>query len=279
VARQTPIPQREKEICERLKQARLSMNLTRIAFARMLGIDSSRLASYEHARVPVKFNLALGCSIVAGVSLAWLATGAEPREAIRIQDGKLREIIGDNELFSQAFDETIKPLYDAESRQPRALARGNLDERMLDEMLSLFGSQTDGNVSGGGLAKILAGYIEDSISTCPPELYQVLYTSVTGALRKFQHGHMEAIEAFAKLEKSPIEIVPPSHNISDMKAQLPDLLARLNKATDQRGLKTALAKFLGISLPRVSEYLSGSVEPGGELTLKLLRWVEQFERK
>jgi transcriptional regulator with XRE-family HTH domain len=58
-----------------------------------------------------------------------------------------------------------------------------------------------------------------------------------------------------------------------------NLLDRLNKATSQRGMKSKLAKVMGVPLSNVSQWLSGEREPGGETTLRLLRWVEQQERK
>ena len=65
----------------------------------------------------------------------------------------------------------------------------------------------------------------------------------------------------------------------DVKAQLPDLLERLKKATQESGQKSALAKFLGAPLASVSRWLSGEREPGGEVTLKLIRWCELQERQ
>lgn len=74
-------------------------------------------------------------------------------------------------------------------------------------------------------------------------------------------------------------------NLSEVKEQMPNLRRRLNLATKETGKMSALAKFLGrqtnrkIPLASVSRWLSGKREPGGEITLKLLRWVEQQERQ
>ncbi|MDP1589822.1 MAG: hypothetical protein Q8M07_18860 [Prosthecobacter sp.] len=40
-----------------------------------------------------------------------------------------------------------------------------------------------------------------------------------------------------------------------------------------RGRKTALIKHLGIPPPRLSEWLSGGVKPGGETTLAIQEWL------
>jgi transcriptional regulator with XRE-family HTH domain len=70
-----------------------------------------------------------------------------------------------------------------------------------------------------------------------------------------------------------------SEILAVVKAQLPRLRERLNRATKETGKMSALAEFLGVPLASVSRWLSGKREPGGEITLKLLHWVEQQERQ
>jgi transcriptional regulator with XRE-family HTH domain len=65
----------------------------------------------------------------------------------------------------------------------------------------------------------------------------------------------------------------------EVKAQLPNLLERLNRATEETGTMSALADYLGVPLASVSRWLSGKRKPGGEITLKMLRWVEKQERQ
>jgi transcriptional regulator with XRE-family HTH domain len=62
-----------------------------------------------------------------------------------------------------------------------------------------------------------------------------------------------------------------------MESPMKDLLARLAQATKARGKKAALAKFLKIPASRISEWLHGSYEPSGEITLRLLEWVQAGE--
>jgi outer membrane biogenesis lipoprotein LolB len=70
-----------------------------------------------------------------------------------------------------------------------------------------------------------------------------------------------------------------------VKAQLPHLLKRLALATKESGRMSELADFLGMAtgkrvpLASVSRWLSGKREPGGEITLQLLHWVEHQERQ
>jgi transcriptional regulator with XRE-family HTH domain len=60
---------------------------------------------------------------------------------------------------------------------------------------------------------------------------------------------------------------------------LPKLIQRLKRATEARGSKSELAQWLGVHRQSITDWLSGKQEPGGEITLKLLHWVEQQERQ
>ena len=66
-------------------------------------------------------------------------------------------------------------------------------------------------------------------------------------------------------------------NIATMQSEIAKMIERLKQATSPRGKKADLARFMDIDPPRVSEWLSGSRQPSGETTLRLLHWVEQQE--
>lgn len=72
--------------------------------------------------------------------------------------------------------------------------------------------------------------------------------------------------------------VSPEYKDRELQARLPELIEAVKQLTEQRrGKKTELATFLGVPLPRVSQWLHGRKRPGGETTLRLLQWVEQQE--
>ena len=65
-----------------------------------------------------------------------------------------------------------------------------------------------------------------------------------------------------------------------VKRQTPRLMrlfARVRRLTRERGSKQRLADTLGVAAPRLSEWLRGDVEPGGESALHLLEWVTATE--
>jgi hypothetical protein len=57
------------------------------------------------------------------------------------------------------------------------------------------------------------------------------------------------------------------------------LRTRLNLALQRRGAKLALTRKLGVSSSSVYEWLADVRTPNAEMTLRLLQWVEQSERK
>jgi DNA-binding transcriptional regulator YiaG len=79
------------------------------------------------------------------------------------------------------------------------------------------------------------------------------------------------------LSKKDLAEIRELANMPGMQSDIEGLRRRLNRATAQRGVKTALAVYLTVPLSCVSDWLSGKREPGGDTTLKLLRWVMQQE--
>lgn len=70
-----------------------------------------------------------------------------------------------------------------------------------------------------------------------------------------------------------------SLEVAALKLLLPSLLERLRRATTRHGSKTDLAAWLGVHRQTVTDWLSGKQQPGGEAALRILNWVEDWERK
>lgn len=71
----TGLPDRERAVCARLREARQHLRLTQTEFAKQIGISRERLASYEHARAPLRFDCGLKVCRQFLVSEKWLADG------------------------------------------------------------------------------------------------------------------------------------------------------------------------------------------------------------
>ncbi len=81
------------------------------------------------------------------------------------------------------------------------------------------------------------------------------------------------------LEKSEIDKVTLKGNYSPVLSEIQKLIERLKIVSSVPGRKKFLAERLDVSPARISEWLSGEKEPGGNYTLRLLQWVEEWERE
>jgi transcriptional regulator with XRE-family HTH domain len=71
--------------------------------------------------------------------------------------------------------------------------------------------------------------------------------------------------------------VHKSGQSTEVQRSLPALIERAKRATGARGGQAQLARALQVNRQSVSAWLAGETEPGGEMTLQLLSWVEQQE--
>ena len=278
--RQNPIPDRETAICERLRQARQATNLSQVAFARLLGMDSSRLASYEHARVPIRLDLALKAASLADVSLRWLAEGAEPRKLPVFPDQKILERAeksAGNGLFSETYGLWLKPFFDAELKNLKALTGGKLDDASLRRLGGMGQGTAIGILGPDDVLKLTGFLVKNLVWSCPPHLYPELYADISTTIKQFHRRHLDAIEKFPKHKLPKVTLAETSENRKHKPPDLRALLDRVRVLVAAKGMKTRLAAALEVPPARLSEWLAGKYEPSGEITLRLLHWVESHE--
>jgi transcriptional regulator with XRE-family HTH domain len=117
-------------------------------------------------------------------------------------------------------------------------------------------------------------------------LFFEVWASVRFLLSEEQSGFFLSVIKEGNIPQFPIApendfLTKLSESVNNeiVKPQMPELLERVRKATSEKGEKSKLAELIGVPLASLSQWLSGDREPGGEYTLKLLRWVELQERK
>lgn len=247
------LPKREVEICKRLREFRELKRIARSKFAVSIGLAPERLASYESGRAPLRYAVVKQILKEYPINPIWLATGRESPCLLDIIDDVLfPEAASRTALFSEVFEEN----YDA-FKNSIALQNYGLFERLMEVLRQKDSSEA----------------IQFLLSASPEA-----FTT----LRNYNLFHKEALDILGpetKAKKRLLTDAATSDKPLDVKAQLPSLLERLKKATSETGKMSALAEYLGVPLASVSRWLSGKREPGGEITLKLLHWVEWQERK
>ena len=271
MSRKNPLPAREVEICRRLREFRLRTKLSQVAFAKEVGLDSSRLASYEHGRAPVKYDLARWLSVAFKVNLELLATGDGPLIDLRpIGDVAFVEANPDGR-FSEVFDLYLakgKPFHHYATTVfylPPKNARYLLLRQIQVDAKEWLSYVPDDKLSE--FVDEVIKHAENLIGKYPYSPEDIQWQRV---------AEMDEAAAGGREKLSDNQLltgVSVSGNVSPVKSTMANLLDRLNKATSQRGMKSKLAKVMGVPLVNISQLLSGALEPGGETTLRLLHWV------
>lgn len=284
MARKNPVPERERDICHRVREVRKLSGLSQTEAALKLGVDRSLLASYEHSRVPIRFQFAYRFCKVFRVSVRWLAEGSGPKHWPLLGfEPSLIEKIPNSKAFTAAYEVVLKPLIKAGEASISSFSGGKLDAAITELYGETFGMPVVGEVTPDQLAAIFAKTLMASAAVIPPHLYQELFRELCRQLREFTASHSNEIKAYDELlfGDSPKEGVDTSSlksNSSNMKSELERLIARVRSAAAMPGAKKELAHWLQVAPARVSEWLAGKKEPGGNYTLRLLRWVELRER-
>lgn len=291
------MPESERQICQRLLDFRRSIKLSREALAEELGVTASKLKSYEYGRVPLPYLFAAKLCRTFGINPVWLVEG---KELMRVENEdllnpKIESEIRSRTLFSFAYNAFIKPhLSEGEGGKFQKSVR-KIEPQLANAGLVINFPRSVGTIDADTLIAMLAKTFSPFVSKLPPTLRFSLFRDLVNASKEFEKLHLEEIMAFEKahkpavsqdetlklqsLPKKDLTYVSESVKHDDVQAQLPKFIERLKMATRERGQKTTLAKYLGVPLASVSQWLSGEREPGGETTLRMLHWVEQQERQ
>ena len=59
-----------------------------------------------------------------------------------------------------------------------------------------------------------------------------------------------------------------------MKSEIQKLIEQVKRKASRPGAKAALARTLDVAPARITEWLAGAKEPGGNYALRLKNWVE-----
>lgn len=260
----------ERAICRRLGILRKQLGWTQTEFAHAFDTKRDQLASVEYGRNPLRYWLADRVCERLDVCQQWLACGEDPmRGYVRLPLETGLEI-KPKELFSAAWHRRVGHLVKREVKASEAMK----------QILA-----NDPNAPDKILANRLYWLVGLATQHIPPELYHAYFDTLTAETSAFISSHALQGTYLATgtppkaPQKNSLRNVSDYVNLASVKPQMPNFLDRLKKMTAERGKKTALAKFLGVPLASVSQWLSGDREPGGERTLRMLRWVEQQERQ
>ena len=291
MAHRNPLPETDRQICQRLRLFRKSVTgMTAVEFARRLDIDSNRLASYEHARVPLRYEFADRVCRAFNISQRWLAEGLQPIINYVPIFPPLSGRIPPRAIFSDAYREFLKPhVHGLYSKFP-ALFSGpaSADDW---ELAREFWQTQFGAAGALDQINILNRSLAGLVSKMPPALYQQFFREVLLFCQEFQRRNSKRFQEWkppergaelpawvSNISQNDLTSTSPKSKEGGVKSEIQKLIERVKGKASRPGAKSELARALGVAPARVSEWLSGEKEPGGEYTLKLLHWVESPER-
>lgn len=282
--------ERERQICARLKELRRRLKLSQPNFAALTGISLNQLASIEYGRTPLRYDVAWIIRVLFNVSLEWLSIGDGFPDGLNLDDLPPPEAskLPNSALLSEVSDKFHGVAGAQDAKQKSGKPRFKIDEDELQHRsfvllalkinLEMWISQIPDGYTGDFTDRLIQ-FANKYLETLPEDPGELISLRSEALIWEKMRSDVASRLAGGSVLKKCLTVVSESDNNQEVKPKLPTLLERLKKTTAQRGRKSELAKFLGVSLVQVSQWLSGDREPGGETTLRLLHWVEQSERQ
>lgn len=274
--RKHPLPARQLEIGQRFRAIRQELRWSRSDLQCLACIDAATCRNIEDGRAPLRYNTARRLLIFADKSALWLATGQGMQQS-DIPLPTLKDMnLPEDSLFIDVFDSYLRPHWIVGGELlPKAAKSSYLTRWMLAAKLGFRArDQWLPRVPDSQLAPFtrqLVQAAEHVLSQYPDASPSTILEHRT-ALAAIDAEHEQR-----RNEKRVLTHIRLSENIAPVQDPMPRFRDRLRRATAARGNKAALAKFIGVSLSSISDWLAGRKEPSGESTLKLLHWVEQQE--
>ena len=148
----------------------------------------------------------------------------------------------------------------------------NPSQRVLDKITSTFGVSINWLLTGEGEPSSPRQEID------PHEAARDFFQSNIVEPRQVQGGTWVLEVRPKSSEEKGLSVVNLSVNNPPVETW-DQLRHKLIKATEPRGKMTELAAKLEVSLSQVSQWLSGTKEPGGDYAIRMLHWVEHPDRK
>lgn len=287
------MPKEEQAICKRLLAWRLMTGLSQAELAGLVGLDVRAYASYEYARSRLNYPAAWKLlTFFRQLNPQWLAEGKGQMVQWFDFEMPAPESLetGPRAPFSSVFREQIKgPLSKA---KPLHLVQEGIPVRLFPMTPDASGRLFAKDRFGSLLLQWLSDLPDVAVESFMDKLFRRLAALYARWPRdpdkeavQRRRDEIYRLEMQRRLPtseesgKTHLTEAATADRTPEVKSPLANLRARLNTQTSEPGKKSELAEYLGAPLPSVSRWLSGDREPGGEITLKMLHWVELQERK
>jgi transcriptional regulator with XRE-family HTH domain len=286
--------QREFEIGARLREFREGIRFSQKSFGEIIGLSRDQIANIEFGRTPLRYIDAWKIRDAFALSVDWLGGGDTPPDQIS-QDVRLPAPVSPKMARNAILSEVIEDFYqlnsddfisDVRSKKGRKIKLDPVEikhRRIMEfwlhsELLGFVACVPDGYTKD--LCENLARLAREYIQRLPKDQDEVVYARYNALRWERMRAHVALnLPRGDGWKNNDLTDKADSLTTDGVQPVLPKLIQRLKRATEARGSKSELAARLGVHRQCVTDWLSGKQEPGGEITLRLLHWVEQRERK
>jgi transcriptional regulator with XRE-family HTH domain len=280
VPRINPLPKRDREIAARIRKFRRESKCSRSYLADRIGVNAGIITRIELGRIPLKYDVAKNLFKELGLNPLWVATGeGDPKRKISLPStAELR--LSENALFSDVFFTELLPLFktqgpDAESEMILRYQRGQVNGAWVKELFAHY--IPDGRVIEfeGKLSDLWRDFFKTFGWDDPKRRLRRLQRDIWYSELEQGIQAKKVIEAeFSK--ESPLTATSlKSNNGPEVKTEIQKLIEHVKRKASKPGMKAALAKRLEVAPARITEWLSGKKEPGGNYALRLQNWVNE----
>jgi len=262
----------ERGICARVKSFREKIMWPQAAFSAEIGISQNKLASIEYGRTPLRFVVGRTICRIFDVNGEWLATGKGEFSgaSIGLASSKYDADYYGRRLFSQVYHDapmafwtfspslTLGPVEATPDFDPAAFLAGKVK--------AWFGSSKfESRLLMEQFARVVSDFAENVL----------LEHRRAGLARRIRFKKDDLAHG------SDSELTNSSLKRKELgvRSEIQKLIEQVKRKASKPGAKSNLARELGVAPARISEWLSGEKEPGGDYALRLKRWVELQERQ
>lgn len=260
----------ELAISERLSEFRKKLMISQVQFAKRIGVSRERLIALERGRARLRWGEALTMAQSFRLNLVWLASGDGPTE--REFETTEPHGIKPETPFSEAFDSLrASARSDAESGMESAHSA----VQFIMQGIAII----RGCMSPEDLARIAARV--DELEATTKELFATVEAHQATDLADRENGGNGRIRSVLKKNQETPLTNPAIEDLHEgVKVEtLASLLEEIRRLAKETGLQKDLAKEIGVSPKRLSEWLSGTRIPDAHNTLLLHGFVSRASLK
>ena len=263
---------RDRAIAKRVRVIRFHNQLSIPEFGRKLGVTFNQIAGVEYERTPLTVQIADKISEQFDVNLHWLATGRG-----RMQPGcglillfcpQIKGFSPFSDVDIEAFLQSVK-------------SAGAHNWRVVEVMFS-GGLEIKSEAHASEIAATIHLHFDQLFQEIPLTAKRKLLPLLIRTLVKFdtdwvlgnQTNPGENITMLPHAAKKALTDDSLKGKVGVVKSDIQKLIEQVKRKAARPGAKADLARTLDVAPARITEWLSGKKEPGGDYALRLQKWVE-----